>query len=173
MLRHTVYALTKYVQRSHFTLTLSQTLTLTLTLTLTHNQFNVGPLHDQVESVVGQFFPLLREGTPVFLAPQKLTLPNSNSIRNAPKCSAGKQITSTITHWLIRLTKQAFLISNMAYSDALRFNNKTLFHVFAQLWGHSDSFAPIPNSSRLSGISWTKREPGKDIRGNFQKRNKV
>ena len=33
MLRHTVYALTKYVQRSHFTLT--------LTLTLTHNQFNV------------------------------------------------------------------------------------------------------------------------------------
>ena len=59
MLRHTVYALTKYVQRSHFT----------LTLTLTHNQFNVGPLHDRVESVVGQFFPLLREGTPVFLAP--------------------------------------------------------------------------------------------------------
>ena len=67
MLRHTVYALTKYVQRSHFTLPLTQTLT--LTLTLTHNQFNVGPLHDQVESVVGQFFPLLREGTPVLLAP--------------------------------------------------------------------------------------------------------
>ena len=70
-----------------------------------------------------------------------ISLSNPNSTRNArkrfneflwtPKSSMGKQITVTITHWLIRLTKQAFLISNMVYSGALRFNNETHLLVFA------------------------------------------